>query len=264
MLAITAWILALVVDLIGSAPPPLTDQLWFWSAVLILCPLIAVLGSRRPTSRVWTWFVIVPLLLVLGWPALTVLAELPQLRPLRVELPPLLGFLLVLVMGAGNYLTTRFGGSSLLLMLATTLILLPFATIAEGRLPSASMLRAIGALLMGFSVLSGAFQAARPTVAANRFDRLWFDFRDLFGIVWATRVQERINQMASEQRWSCRLTVEGFEWGGERSSEPGSKSDEQIEHALRWLLRRFVDPPWIDERLADPEQIPEAHHAEVT
>jgi hypothetical protein len=30
------------------------------------------------------------------------------------------------------------------------------------------------------------------------------------------------------------------------------RTDERIEHSFRWLLKRFVDPEWIDLRLREP------------
>ena len=45
------------------------DQLWYWTAVLSLVPPIAVLGAKRPGSEAWNFFVLLPLVCVLGWPA---------------------------------------------------------------------------------------------------------------------------------------------------------------------------------------------------
>jgi hypothetical protein len=49
-----------------AVPSPWDDMLWYGVAPLLLCPLIAVLGARRPGVAVWNWFVLLPLLGVAG------------------------------------------------------------------------------------------------------------------------------------------------------------------------------------------------------
>src|SRR5690606_4720601 len=44
------------------------------------------------------------------------------------------------------------------------------------------------------------------------FDLLWADYRDTFGIVWAKRFQERLNDIGTQQKWPARLTDAGMEW----------------------------------------------------
>jgi len=78
---------------------------------------------------------------------------------------------------------------------------------------------------------------------------LWTNFRDTFGIVWANRIAERVNAEAAKGDWAARLQPHGFV-----SVDPGRPVDllvnaEQIDHTMRWLLRRFVDDEWINRRL---------------
>jgi hypothetical protein len=80
-------------------------------------------------------------------------------------------------------------------------------------------------------------------------DRVWRDFRDQFGIVWAQRVRERINQRALQEQWPARLERPGFVNADGTPAGASVASDPRIEHALRWLLRRFVDESWLNERL---------------
>ena len=102
--------------------------------------------------------------------------------------------------------------------------------------------------------------------AATKFDQLWFDFFDLFGIVWGRRIQDRVNFIANQDRLPVRLEIDGFVWTPQvvasvpavNGSSPSGQSikestnddarnaEARLEHILRWLLRRFVDPVWID------------------
>jgi hypothetical protein len=92
----------------------------------------------------------------------------------------------------------------------------------------------------------------RRNEPSYRFDRIWFDFLDQFGIVWARRIQDRINEMARREKWSVRLELDGFVDDqailiSTRSVDPAIET--RIEHTTRWLLRRFVDTTWIDARI---------------
>ena len=57
-----AWLLSSLLSIAIPKKVALLDQFWYWTAILTICPLIAVLGSRRPTVRVWNGFIILPLL----------------------------------------------------------------------------------------------------------------------------------------------------------------------------------------------------------
>ena len=104
-------------------------------------------------------------------------------------------------------------------------------------------------------LLPANWHIARRT-ATNRLDRAWLDFRDAFEAVWGLRVCERINASATMYDWPVTLAWRGFR---SRAGGPASESIPQaVEESLRTLLRRFVDPPWLDARLLpqvpkDPE-----------
>ncbi len=252
--AILSWGLASLVSLdvfqVGTA---WQDQFWYWAAVLTCCPLISVLGAKRPTSRGWSWFIILPLIAVLGWPALTIfLVPSPDLVPLEIQSPVLIGFILVLVMGTGNYMGSRYGLSILMVSGAALLSLWPVFSSFAGDLNFATRIRAFSALLCGIGVLHGFRQAGRPTLDESKYDQLWFDFRDAFGIVWSIRIQDRINQTAQKEGWVVRLGTEGFVWDQNVSDEQIKQSEDRLEHTLHWLLRRFVEPEWINVRLQQP------------
>jgi hypothetical protein len=78
-------------------------------------------------------------------------------------------------------------------------------------------------------------------------DRVWLDFRDAFGAVWALRVMERMNAASTMYGWPVLLSWNGF---SPRDDAPEvSPVPPTVEESLRTLLRRFVSPEWIDERM---------------
>jgi hypothetical protein len=283
--ALGAWgVTFFVTEVLGVVSEGVADQMWLASAVLLVCPFIAVLGARRPGSRVWGLFIVAPLAVVLDLPAATAWNRDFHPAPLRLEVPMLAGYGLVLLMGAGNYLGTRFALPALLA--AAAMLLVPVSMSSLHWFPESFPARAAATLLLGIAVGTAAIamrKAARrgrnlsPSPipmdfglrraqssrelsragegrvrAASPFDRLWNDFRDLYGIVWARRVMDRVNDAAVHEGWPVRLHLHGFA-GLDPAHPPSLAPDQlqQIERTLRWLLRRFVDPEWIDERIAE-------------
>ena len=236
--------------------PALADQLWYAATLLLIGAAVAVLGARRPGTRVWSGFVVVPLLCVLGWPALFVWQR--SLQPDRLILlePAFVAVAFVAVMGLGNYLGTRFASSAVLVLAALFLVLAPMAALHWSWLPGIEVGRTFATLLL--SAAAGLAAIPRPDSAGEPLDRVWHDFRDAFGLVWSQRLQVRFNEMARHAPWPLRLEVGGFvahrDFAGQH---PEAAGHGQIlpadwaaaESGLRWLLRRFVDPEWIDRRL---------------
>lgn len=225
------------------------DQLWYAVTILMLCPFVAVLGARLPIARVWTWFVIVPLLCVFSIPLVTTWTGSYPFPRLQIETPTTLGYLLVLVMGSGNYFGTRFTLAGMLLAAALLLLILPISTLSPVQSFTPESGRVWATILFGASAWSAFREGRRSISAANPFDRLWLDFRDYFGIVWAKRVQDRINQTAETERWPVRLELHGLTPVAGQSGDAVNTNSQKIEHAFRWLFRRFADTEWIDVRL---------------
>ncbi len=247
LIAAASWCVAAAASLFLVPAASAVGQLWYVAAVLALCPWIAVLGARRPTIRVWNWFVVVPLVAVLLWPvALCWMPRGPD--RLILEAPHLVGFGLVLVMGSGNYLGTRFTGSAIMTVLAQIILIASLGSSHVDR-GSVAWFAAAAACLLFTATLSAFHIRRRHDDKSSVWDVLWRDFRDTFGIVWANRIAERVNDEAAKSNWIVRLQPHGFV-----STALGQKADvsihaSQIDHTLRWLLRRFVDDEWINSRL---------------
>jgi hypothetical protein len=233
----------------GAAPPAWLNLTWYVAAVVSLCPWVAVLGAKRPGVRVWTWFVLLPLILVLTLPVMAgVGPSWSNAAVVRIPLPLVLGFALVLLMGVGNYMGTRYALAAAVAAVALCLVTAPHSDAAPQWLSASPSTSAWATGLLSVSILLAHRQSLRPTVARSPIERLWFDYRDAFGIVWARRLLERVNDRARTEGWDCRLADEGFIPVVDHASP--SIADPRIEHTFRWLLRRFVDPEWIDRRLA--------------
>jgi len=269
--AVSAWTITWIADPCATiVSPSVADHVWYACAVLALCPPMAVLGSRRPGTRVWMWFILFPMLLALAWPLVAVRLQGSELRGVQLELPQLCAFVLILVMGVGNYLGTRFTLSALLYAAAVLASVVSMSSIAPSWLKDRQYVRLGCSATMALAIIS--IWSSRRPIPVARFDRLWFDFFDTFGVVWGRRIQDRMNYLAHKESWPFRLELDGFVEVDQgrvsdrsQSNVTDSKSmlrhvsnqtppalvdyDSRIEHTFRWLLRRFVDPPWIDRRI---------------
>jgi len=249
--ALALWTVSWVSDHgLRVASSSVADHLWYASAVLAVCPPIAVLGSRRPGTRVWTWFIQYPLLLVLGWPVLSLWLQGSEVRGLQLETPQLVAYLLVLIMGAGNYCGTRFTLPILCYAAACAILAVSSSVSCPAWLADRWWARLWATGLLVLTVLLASRSGSQGSRATNRFDRLWLDFFDTFGVVWGRRIQDRVNFIAQKEQWPARLGLHGFVWADTfKDSSDHAAMEVRIEHTFRWLLRRFVDPSWIDERL---------------
>jgi hypothetical protein len=272
----TAWTATWLADSCANAmSPAAADHAWYGCAVLALCPPISVLGARRPGTRVWAWFITLPMLLALGWPIFTLWLQGSEFRGLELETPQIVAFGLVLVMGVGNYCGTRFTLPALLYAAATLGLVACSSTASSAWLMDRGNTRFWCTALIAIGTVF--VKTSRPRAAASRFDQLWFDFFDTFGLVWGRRIQDRVNDIAAKESWQTRLEFDGFKVqaalairtsSATASSGPSpdrqsattpltltNEIDTRIEHTLRWLLRRFVDPQWIDQRLGSNSEL---------
>lgn len=250
------WMAATLASAIGS---PMTqgikDQLWYAAAVMLLCPPISILGARRPGSAWWSWFIVVPLLCVMGWPAAEAWRNGVPPEPLEIDAPVVIGYAFVLVMGLGNYFGTCFTRPAILLAAAALLNVSAFWHDRPDWMPNATWSHLMATAGVIAATWWGAIGFRQRSVSLWPLERVWLDFRDTFGIVWARRVQERFNETALRSAWPVRLGPIGFVAEAAQRVDPiavDAATSDAMEAWLRWLLRRFVDPEWIDSRLRTP------------
>ena len=253
------WALVAAVSLLASVAmsgrffeisPALSSLLQLLSVVLMMTPAVSTLGARNPGVSVWQIFVVVPLIIVLLWPGLGDLISSRGKEPLRLGIPAFSGLCLVLLMSMSTCVGTSLTLASLFFFFAVSLGLFPAMGWMDLMSPWQSV---IPFLLLSAVVLSArtigirgrAIETAQTRSAL--VDASWALFQDLYGLVWARRIQERVNQFASREKWNVLLTHEGF-----RDANGKSPSDLDLEKprdALRWVLSRFADEQWIAEKL---------------
>lgn len=238
------------------------ESLRFAIACLQLCPTMALLGVRKPHHRAWN-VVVVSLWLVAVLPA----GHAWLGRPLALH-PARQWFMLgIMLLGIGNFLPTRFAIPGVIvgtLQLAGIARYLPDTPVAwlgawssTGPV-SPERLLAAAMLLSGFWLGRGLPDRGSVTP----LDRVWLDFRDLFGGLWALRVQERVNAVARQNGWPLTLTWTGLH--RERDAEPSSLSDERqraVATTMIGILRRFVTVDWMTQRglpMSGSESAPES------
>jgi hypothetical protein len=251
VLALTVWVLAQVANLEPlGLPPGWRSRIGFFAFTLLLAPFVSVLGAKRPNSRAWDWFVVIPMLVVINWPVITsgVFGSSQQLVDL--EAPALMGAIVVLVMILGNYFGTVH--TPLVILLGTALLigLTEFSQILPRFAEAADASRVVVSAGLLITLCLAPRLLARQMPHRTGYLRVWLDFRDWFGILWTKRLMDRLNQTAAAKQWPVRFGLDAIHEEA-KSSDPANR-DAEIDHALRWLLRRFTDDHWIDQRLKIP------------
>jgi hypothetical protein len=247
------WLSVVVVALgeltvVGFTPhsEPWAQPLRFAAASSLFCSTVSLLGAKRPQDSAWN-FIVFSLWGVLALPAIEVAflgkGEDLQLQDIRAW------FLWILIgLELSQRLGTRYWWVSLGLASCQFVLLARYLPLVRWETPES--LRWCGLFA---AVLAMAGQLRSRPSHARSFDRLWLDYRDLFGVAWGLRVMERINAAADRYRWPFRLHWQGFESSeAETDASMGSwpaETSATLEQTMRNLLRRFVSDAWISERL---------------
>ena len=252
----TVWILTCIshsaLQILGTETfPGISSRLNYVSLTLWLTPMVSVLGAKRPGVRFWNFFVVIPMLLMLNWPAFSAERDVLLNSQLDLEAPALMGFFVVLLMVLGNYFGTIFTFPALLFCGALALGLSTVSRSLPNLTSSVILERASVSLMLAGCLFWARRIMRRETGQRSGDERVWLDFRDWFGILWTRRVMDRLNQSAQSEGWHARLTLEGIDWETGLTDEQRTATRKKMDHAFRWMFRRFVDESWIDERLSD-------------
>ena len=230
-------------NLLPRVPDGVSSATHSLASVLLLAPLVDILGARNPGHRVWPWFVVIPMIVVLQWSTVSHLFSEDLDTAVKIPVPALTGFLLVTVMGTGNHFGTANTSACLFGTAAIVLFTLP---VTEWVAWPGNSVRLVSSICLAISALlvEGRHKA---TGKLTGHEHLWTDFRDVYGLVWTRRTMDRINQFANREEWSVRMTLDGFRPLSE--SEQSQDVTERPVEVLRWVLRRFADDEFLDRYL---------------
>jgi hypothetical protein len=209
-------------------------EIRYLALCLTACAATAALGARRPGVVAFN-FVVIGLLLVTLLP----LAE-PLYRGGRFRLDGYRAVVVssVLAMGVLNYLPTRLGGAAIFVGSGTCL---QVASLLQSSPPPGNPAALAGHVLVALAPWVGLVSLQRLAAPSGEFDRLWFDFRDRFGMVWSQRLREQFNRAAVRNGWRVILY-----WNGLRmmAGGPPLKLEElsAILSTLTALMKRFMEP----------------------
>jgi len=221
----------------------------YFSATMLLTPLVTILGARRPGIFAWHWFVVLPMIVVLQWAAFSQLQGNHWRTPIELSAPLVMGFAVVLVMSAGTFLgmNSLFAlvyalGIAIFLTSGTTPASVQSPVLRSGPL---LILAAIWIFHRNLRLQTAQLQTASTTIQQTK--ALQNLFGSLYGFAWSRRVQDRVNQFAPREQWSVRLTSAGFE-----RPDGNLPTDEELRkpcEALLWVLARFGDETWLQHIL---------------
>jgi UDP-N-acetylmuramyl pentapeptide phosphotransferase/UDP-N-acetylglucosamine-1-phosphate transferase len=241
---------------------PLAERFTYLSVLALLAALGSVLNARTPGGKAWAGLMVV-LVVVFLIPWLedqTRLRRASALAQLHLDAPWSIFYGLLVVVAVTNYLPTRFGLAALAL---TVLFILEYLALSPLGWPPArrALVWSWVAWTLALSVWIARWNAHRVLAPPSSCEKLWFWFRDNWGVVWALRVLERFNRAAEVSRWPVRLTWFGLTpvTGGDGAGPPPSPGE--TEATFRNLMKRFAEPWRLDEVTQSgkpPAQVPDA------
>lgn len=182
-----------------------TDNIAATYAALTLsgCAGVAVLGARRPGAFAWN-FVVAGLLaiLLLSLAEGAVTGAIVQLDTIRTFF--LCGLLGTVVL---NFLPTRLFPAAISFALGSGLTLGSTTGLVAS---DTGWQRATAQTAILCVPWLAAWAFRRSPTDVSPANRLWFDFRDRFGAIWALRVMEQFNRSATNNGSPQRLTWRGM------------------------------------------------------
>ena len=247
---LAAWICVggATVGLSGD-PSAAGTHLQYAAGIASFCPLMALLGAKRPQNSAWGW-VVATLVVILILPSLEQRLFWPS-ASLRIEGARSWFLLLLIGLSWSIYLPTRHWPSSLLTSMGQSLLLWVHFPWAAQPLGPLAPVAALGLWGTALALVVLGWPKSRQAVYRN--DQVWRDFRNQFGLLWGLRVAERFNAAAQSYGWKFRLGWWGFQFPDDAT--PSSFTPElqaNINAVLDNLLLKFVSAEWIAKRRNAP------------
>ena len=229
-------------------------------AALSVCPVMSLLGAKRPQHGVWQ-FIVGTLAAVLALPAASAIlihpGSLPDLHILgRFFLPVLV------IVGWMNFMGTRRAAAATLVAVGHFGLIWPLlpGIQLEGALPQPTRdLAAISCMTAGgFLAMSQAlFARLRRRLAVTdrmklqrenaefeyRVNTCFLALRETLGAAWTLRLAERFDQIAGRHGWPVRLTFQGLQM---QEESPEASWEPDALRALEALMKRFVSSAWLE------------------
>lgn len=229
------------------------------AAIGTLCPIMAVLGAKRPQDRGWQW-VVLTLWIVLCMPAAHALATRTETH-FQLHFAWKMLLMGLIVMQTINYVAWRTLPVALLVALAQLILLAPYIFSLIGFGTGNGIINGIigmVCLVLAANVHSLTHRRMGPECFGHGTYtiRLWHRFRRLYGTFWAFRVMGLINQTAEAANWPVMLLPDGFYYrSGQHDAKPATdlppELEQEIHQSLRNTLRRFLSERELDHLPTD-------------
>ena len=218
---------------------------------LMLCPIMSLLGAKRPQHGVWQ-FIVGSFAAVLALPAVSAAlvrpGSLPDVHALQRWFMPL-----VVAVAWMNHAATGRGVAAACVATGQMLLLRPFLPFADASLLSGWIVSdaigsgfvaagAVVALMQSVARPVGGPRGSRSAGAAPAIDAPFLALRETFGAAWALRIAERFNQVAGIRGWPCRLRFAGMVLANDTG---GGSWQRDAERCVAAMLRRFVSAEWL-------------------
>ena len=237
--------------LIHAVSAQSASLLVYLAVTATLCPVVALLGAKKPQNRAWQW-IVGALWLILSLPALTAVT----FRHTQLQLGSIWSGLIVILilLPIANYLGTRYLFSALLTAVAQVTLLAECGAITL-KPNSIWIIRdawfsstTSAVLLLLVANIAALFLTPRRLKMLRSVDRtndLWKEFSQRYGLLWSRRVADRAEKLVDQAGVSLRLGRAGFYTIENQQKIFSEQPPKQATLTLRNLLLRFVSPQWM-------------------
>ena len=237
--------------LIHAVSAESASLLVYLAATATLCPVVALLGAKKPQNRAWQW-IVGALWLIFSLPALTAVTY----GHTQLELGSIwIGLIVILILlQIMNYLATRYFFSAVLIASAQITLLLDCKAITLDANSIWIMRYAwfssttIAVLLLLLANVAALLLTPRKLKTSQRGDRgndLWQEFSQRYGLLWSRRVADRAEKMFDQAGSSLRIGRKGFYTSENQQTNSAEQLPEQAIATLKNLLLRFVSRQWM-------------------